>query len=202
MKFQETLSQQFVIPVVREKDRERLLGVCGALRAGGCRVFEITLMSAAALDVISELSRDSSLWVGAGTVLNRGQGAEAVKRGAKFLVSPGTCEELLVDSPVPYLPGVATPTEVMKAVAHGARFLKLFPAQALGGVSLLKNLMAPFPQVSWMPTGGIDSDTISAYRKAGAICVGVGGKLFPAAEVTEKNWSAISKRFQEWAAIR
>lgn len=195
---QRALAEQFLIPVIRESDRDRLLGVCEALRAGGCRVFELTLMSPAALDGIAELAKDKNLWVGAGTVLSAEQGEAAAKRGARFLVSPGTCPDLLKKSPVPYIPGVATATEVMFALSRGANFMKLFPAQALGGVSLLKSLTAPFPQVSWMPTGGVDREHLTAYKEAGALCVGVGGKLFPETEISAKNWGAIADRFRRW----
>lgn len=188
------LAKQFVIPVIRHTDKKTMLNICAALKEGGCKVFEITLMSDAAFSVIRELSKQGLL-VGAGTVLDNKAGKLAAQNGAVFLLSPGLCPELAEKSPAPYIPGVMTATEVMRALSFGLDVLKFFPAESSGGVDTIKALSAPFPEVHWMPTGGIEVGSLKKYREAGVLCVGMGGKLFPASEIVAKNWSAMAKRF-------
>ena len=104
--------------------------------------------------------------IGAGTVVNAQQAEDAIKTGAKFIVSPGLSEkvcEVCFRRDIPVLPGVATPTEIMAARSLGLRVLKFFPAGAFGGVKMLKALSAPFPGIQFVPTGGIDASNIKEY---------------------------------------
>jgi 2-dehydro-3-deoxyphosphogluconate aldolase/(4S)-4-hydroxy-2-oxoglutarate aldolase len=106
------------------------------------------------------------LVVGAGTILNAGQARAAIDAGAQFLVSPGCFPKVIAvaaEAGVPVFPGIATPTDIGIALEHGATVLKYFPAEALGGTAMLAALAAPFPAVSFIPTGGIHADNLAAY---------------------------------------
>lgn len=190
----ELIEQQKLLPILRHTDQQVLLDIGRALQAGGCQVLEITLMSEHAYAAIAQL-RSEGLRLGAGTVLNREQAMKAHDAGAEFLVSPGICEDLLGNPPLPYLPGVATPSEVMRAYEAGFHTLKLFPANTLGGIAYLKALSGPFPNLRWLVTGGIEPQELHDYLQAGAMAVGLGGHLFPAHEVGAGNWKAISDRY-------
>lgn len=190
----EVMAEQRVLPILRDTCKQRLVQLGRALHAGGCKVLEITLMSEAAYDAIRILSKEG-LRLGAGTVLTREQALRAEQAGAEFLVSPGLAPDLLGELALPYFPGVATPSEVMQALRHGHTTLKLFPAEPLGGVSLLQALRGPFPQVRWLPTGNIRLDQVGDYLRAGALAVGMGSQLFPKAELEAGEWEKISRRF-------
>ena len=190
----ETIAVQGVLPILRDTRPKVLVDLGLALQAGGCQVLEITLMSEGAFEAIRHLS-DRGLQLGAGTVMNREQALRAQGAGAQFLVSPGLCGELLEAPPLPYFPGVATPSEVMQALRFEQTTLKLFPAEPLGGVAMLQALRGPFPQVRWLPTGNIRLERVSDYLNAGAMAVGMGSQLFPRAEVEAGEWDKISARF-------
>jgi 2-dehydro-3-deoxyphosphogluconate aldolase/(4S)-4-hydroxy-2-oxoglutarate aldolase len=191
----ESLARQRVLPILRDTRTHVLVELGRALKAGGCQVLEITLMSQGAYEAIFSLQQEG-LQLGAGTVLSREQAALAKQAGAQFLVSPGLCEELLNDPPLPYFPGVSTPSEVMRALASGQTNLKLFPAEPLGGTAMLSALRGPFPQVRWLPTGNIRLEQVGQYLQAGALAVGLGGQLFPKSEVESGEWEKISQRFR------
>ena len=196
---EKAFAKQFIIPVLRHKDKKTLLNICAALKDGGCRVFEITLMSDDAYDVIKALSKQGLL-VGAGTVLDTKQEKKAAAAGAEFLLSPGFCPSLAQKAKLPYIPGIQTATELMRALRFGAELIKFFPAQSSGGADAIAALSAPFPQVKWMPTGGIEAKHLDGYRKAGVLCVGMGSQLFPKAEVEAKKWNLMAKRFREYSS--
>lgn len=156
-----------IVPVVVLNDIDKALSVIGALRDGGIKIAEITFRTACAAEAI-RLARSAfaDMVIGAGTVINGKQCADALAAGAQFIVSPGFSAEVLEvceSAGVPYLPGTATPTEIMTALAAGLSVLKFFPAEALGGIKTLKALAAAFPGVSFMPTGGIGIDTFTDY---------------------------------------
>lgn len=193
------ITDQYVIPVLRNPDGETLLQTALALANGGLRVIEITLMSEEAYKVIETLSKDPTLLIGAGTVLNVQDAQRAIEAGAKFLVSPGLEENSVIYAhkrDIPFIPGVLTPTEVMKAQSVGCHMLKFFPSSAVGGTTYLKLIKAPFPDLQWMCTGGIGFEDIKNYRDAGAECIGMGGQLTPPKLVQSKQWSEITKLAQ------
>ena len=147
-----------VIPVLVIEDVATACHLAEALVAGGLRVLEVTLRTPEALDAIREMKRVSGAIVGAGTVVNRHQLDEARAAGAEFIVSPGLTEQLgraVVESGLPYLPGIATAGDIMRGLDLGLTHFKFFPATAAGGVPALKGLAAPFGQVRFCPTGGI-----------------------------------------------
>src|SRR5580704_1122986 len=156
-----------VIPVVTIERERDAVPFARALFEGGLPVIEVTLRTAAAAAAIAAIARElPHVIVGAGTLLRAADVATAVQAGARFLVSPGMTPELAATAlaaELPYLPGVATPSEVMMARALGLCFLKLFPAEAVGGFALLQALAPVFPGVAFCPTGGIDERSAAEY---------------------------------------
>ena len=169
------------IPVVTLNSVEETAPVLRALKAYGINCAEITLRTACAEEAIKAAVREfPDMNVGAGTVINGGQCRRALAAGAKFIVSPGLSEEvagICREAGVPYYPGCVTPTEIMKAISLGLTVLKFFPANVYGGLKALKALSAPFPQVKFIPTGGINKDNIDEYLAWDKIYA-VGGSSF------------------------
>src|SRR5438874_9821971 len=156
-----------VIPVVTIERERDAVPLARALFEGGLPVIEITLRTTAAAAAIAVIARElPQIVVGAGTLLRAADVATAVHAGARFLVSPGMTPELAATAlaaELPYLPGIATPSEVMAARALGICVMKLFPAEALGGVGWLKALAPVFRGVAFCPTGGIDETRAAEY---------------------------------------
>jgi 2-dehydro-3-deoxyphosphogluconate aldolase/(4S)-4-hydroxy-2-oxoglutarate aldolase len=147
-----------VIPVLVIDDAATAVPLAEALVAGGLRVLEVTLRTPAALDAIRAMKRVPGAIVGAGTVVNAEQFAQVMDAGAEFIVSPGLTERLaqpIIDSGVPFLPGIANAADVMRGMELGLTHFKFFPAEANGGLKALKALAAPFYQCRFCPTGGI-----------------------------------------------
>ena len=156
-----------VIPVVVVHDKAEAEAQLGALLEGGLPVAEITFRTDYAEEAISLASQKyADLCVGAGTVINGDQAKRAIRAGAKFIVSPGLSEEVASvckEAGVEYLPGCVTPTEIMRAVALGIHTVKFFPANVYGSLAAIKALSAPFPQVKFVPTGGVDANNLSEF---------------------------------------
>ena len=160
------LSGTRVVPVLTVPSATMAGPLAEALAEGGLRCAEVTLRTPDAEHVLETMAAHGGLTVGAGTVLTPEQARRAVAAGAAFLVSPGFDAELVEvcrDLDTPIIPGVATATEVMRALKAGVETVKLFPAEQLGGLAMLKALAAPFPEVRFMPTGGIRADQAAAY---------------------------------------
>lgn len=156
-----------VIPVVKIEDADRAADLVEALRLGGITVVEITFRTAAAGEAILRCRKaQSGSIVGAGTVRTIEQVDQALDKGAQFLVSPGfnpAIVEYAIKKGVPHIPGAITPSEIEQAADLGLRELKFFPAEAAGGVPFLKSLVAVYPEIAFMPTGGITTDNLGAY---------------------------------------
>lgn len=189
-----------VVPVVEIEDAGKAVALVDALAAGGIDVVEITLRTAAGLDAIRAAAAERpDVLVGAGTLLTPDALREAVAAGAAFGVSPGSDPEIVAaaaESGLPYVPGVATASEVQRAVRGGATMLKFFPAKAAGGLPVLKALHAPFRSAGlrFMPTGGIAEADLPEWLAVPAV-VAVGGSwLTPAADLAAGNWDAIRER--------
>ncbi|RSV17208.1 bifunctional 4-hydroxy-2-oxoglutarate aldolase/2-dehydro-3-deoxy-phosphogluconate aldolase [Sphingomonas sp. ABOLF] len=147
-----------VIPVLVIEDAATARPLAEALVRGGIRTLEVTLRTPAALDAIREMKKVEGAIVGAGTVVNPKQFADAVDAGAEFIVSPGLTEKLaapIIESGVPFLPGIANAGDIMRGLDLGLTHFKFFPAEASGGLKALKALAAPFYQARFCPTGGI-----------------------------------------------
>jgi 2-dehydro-3-deoxyphosphogluconate aldolase/(4S)-4-hydroxy-2-oxoglutarate aldolase len=168
-----------VVPVIRTSSLALARTSVGWLKEAGFRTFEITMTIPDAPSLIEELSADTDLLIGAGTVFTAADTDRVVAAGARYVVSPCVSAEVGAACrrhDVPSLMGTLTPTEVFNALQAGSTAVKVFPASTVGS-GHLKALRSVFPKVTFMPTGGIDSFTIADWVKAGAACVGVGGKL-------------------------
>ncbi len=165
-----------VIPVLVIDDTASGVAIARALVAGGLRVLEVTLRTAAALEVIRAMKDVPGAVVGAGTVLNCRDLDAAIAAGAEFIVSPGLTEKLAHsarDREIPFLPGVATAGDIMRGLDLGLDRFKFFPAEAAGGLKALKALAAPFQQARFCPTGGITLASAPDWLAEDAVlCVG------------------------------
>ena len=179
----ELLDLATVIPVVVLDDADEAVPLARRLVADGMPVIEVTLRTAAALDAIAAIAAEvPDAVVGAGTILSPAQARDAIAAGAEFLVSPGATPALLdALADLPLLPGVATPSEVMALLERGITSAKFFPAEANGGVTALKALHGPFPQMRFCPTGGITAANAQDYLALPNVaCVGGTWMLYPA----------------------
>lgn len=165
-----------VIPVLVIEDSAHARPIAEALVAGGLRVLEVTLRTPAALEAIWEMKQVPGAIVGAGTVLNPADLRASIDAGAEFIVSPGLTEALgraATDSGIPFLPGVANASDIMRGLELGLSHFKFFPAMAAGGLPALKSLAAPFGQAQFCPTGGITLQTAADWLSLESVlCVG------------------------------
>ncbi len=171
-----------IVAVVRAANNDEAQQAVRAIYAGGISVVEITMTIPKAPSVIRDVVRDygEKILVGAGTVLNYEQAAECLDAGAEFLVSPGLCLPVLklaLTQRKLAIPGAMTPTEVIFALGEGARLIKIFPCDNLGGPKYIKALKAPFPQADFIPTGGISLMNAADYFAAGSFALGMGSEL-------------------------
>ena len=163
------LNEHKIVPVVVLNKIDDTLPTLQALSKGGIKVAEITFRTSCAEEAIkiaASSNECSDMLIGAGTVINSDQCERAIKAGAKFIVSPGfgpDVAETCIKYDIPYLPGVCTPTEIMAALKFGLTTLKFFPAGAFGGIKTLKALSAAFPQVKFLPTGGVDAENMTEF---------------------------------------
>ena len=192
-----------VIPVLTIERERDAVPLARALFEGGLSVIEVTLRTAAAPSAIAAIARElPQVVVGAGTLLRAADIATAVHAGARFLVSPGMIPELAaaaLSAELPYLPGVATPSEVMAARALGICVMKLFPAEALGGTAWLKAVAPVFPGVAFCPTGGIDEANAAEYLALPNVPMVGGSWMAPKDAITAGDWRRV-RRFAERAA--
>ena len=183
-----------VIPVLVVHDVTIAHPLAQALVSGGLHVLEVTLRTSAALEVIRRMSEVPGSIVGAGTVLTPADVKAVKAAGASFAVSPGVTDSLLSaaeDEGLLLLPGAATVSEVMKLLERGYDTLKFFPAEAAGGVKMLKSIHGPLPDVRFCPTGGISVQTIREYLALpNVLCVG-GSWLTPEDKVLAHDWAGI-----------
>ncbi len=178
MNLLEKIHELKVVPVVVLNSVDEVEDKIGALVEGNLPVAEITFRTACAAEAIKKSCElYPNALIGAGTVINAKQAVEAINAGAKFIVSPGLAEdvdEVCKAQGVPYLPGVATPTEIIRAIALGHKVVKFFPASLYGGLKGIKTLASVFPDLKFLPTGGIDQNTYKEYLAYEKI-IAVGG---------------------------
>lgn len=184
-----------LMPVIVINDLAEAIPLAQALVAGGVRFLEITLRTGLGLEAIKLIKQTvPDAIVGAGTVTSSEQFAAALAQGAEFIVSPGISAELLDAAQNwggPYLPGVATASEVMQARNAGFRYQKLFPAEVLGGLAALKAFAGPFADVKFCPTGGIGQTNYQDYLAQSNVFAVGGSWLTPKELVAAQNWQAI-----------
>ena len=169
------------IPVVVIKELDETDKILRALKNNGINCAEITFRTACAKEAIAYAVKNyPDMEIGAGTVINADQCEAALKAGATFIVSPGfspAVAQICKDRSIPYYPGCVTPTEIMAALEFGITTVKFFPANIYGGLKALKALSAPFPQIKFIPTGGIDRSNIDEYLAFDKIAA-IGGSFF------------------------
>jgi 2-dehydro-3-deoxyphosphogluconate aldolase/(4S)-4-hydroxy-2-oxoglutarate aldolase len=195
-----------VMPVVVIEEAQIAPELARALVRGGVRVVEITLRTPAALRAIEAIARNvPEIAVGAGTVLTVDDLQAAASAGATFAISPGSSAALLAagaSGSIPYLPAVATASELMQGLACGYHCFKFFPAGPAGGVAMLKAFAGPFPQARFCPTGGITQDSVSSYLDLPNVLCAGGSWLSPADAVAARDWGRIAALASRAAASR
>jgi 2-dehydro-3-deoxyphosphogluconate aldolase/(4S)-4-hydroxy-2-oxoglutarate aldolase len=190
------LTQQRVMPLLVVDDPADALPLGQALASAGVRLVEVAFRTPASLEICAALCSVPGLCVGAGTVLRQQQVVQAVEAGAQFVVSPGTSAAVLgacQHRGVAAIPGVATATEIQRAVELGATTLKFFPAGQLGGVDTLSALSGPFPQVAFIPTGGVDEQNMARYLAMPNVAAVGGSWVAPRSAVRAHEFAQIAE---------
>ncbi len=193
---QQIMQTSPVIPVLVVHNAAEARPMAEALVKGGLRVLEVTLRTPAALEAIAEMKKVEGAIVGAGTVVNAEQFAQAMDAGSEFIVSPGLTETIarpIIDSGVPFLPGIANAGDIMRGLDLGLTHFKFFPAEASGGLKALKALAAPFYQAKFCPTGGITEASAPEWLAFDPVlCVGGSWIVGPTHAETETRAHAAS----------
>ena len=201
MNIMDSMKLSVVVPVVVIEDAKDAVPTAKALLAGGINVMEITLRTAAALDSIRSVAKECpDMIVGVGTVLNIDQAKESVAAGARFIVSPGFDEETVawcVENNIVITPGCVTPSEIMAARKLGLRIVKFFPASIYVGLKAIKNLAAPFTDIQFIPTGGINTENIAEFAAAPEIFAVGGSWVCQKSDITEGNFEKITQLCRE-----
>lgn len=194
-----------IAAVVRGESEEQILRAIEAALQGGVNVIEVTFTVPNPLRIIEALAEGLSddVILGAGTVLTPETASNAVDAGAQFIVSPSTnleTIEMAKSRGVPVFPGALTPTEVITAWQAGGDVIKIFPANVMGP-SYLRDLHGPFPDIPFMPTGGVDLGTARSWLEAGAACLGVGGALIDRKLMAAGDYTEITSRARKFREI-
>ncbi|UUX33806.1 bifunctional 4-hydroxy-2-oxoglutarate aldolase/2-dehydro-3-deoxy-phosphogluconate aldolase [Fundicoccus culcitae] len=198
----ETMKKNYIFAVVRGKDAEDGYQISKGAIQGGIKNIEVAYTTPGATQVIErlveEFKEDTSVVVGAGTVMDGEMATQAMEAGAKFLVSPHYSQEVMDVAKARdtyYLPGCGTVTEIVNAVNQGAPIVKLFPGGLLGP-SFIKDVHGPLPDVELMPSGGVSLENIREWRDKGAVAVGVGSAL--SKTVPEKGYAGVAEEAQKF----
>ncbi|MEW6507665.1 MAG: bifunctional 4-hydroxy-2-oxoglutarate aldolase/2-dehydro-3-deoxy-phosphogluconate aldolase [Bacteroidota bacterium] len=199
-KIVEEILRRRAVAVLRIKEPEKLKKVIEALYAGGLSVVEITMTVPNAIQLIEKMSNElnKNIIIGVGSVLTKNVADDAIKSGAKYVVSPIFKKEIIETAhkyDVPAMPGCFTPTEIQTAYENGADIIKVFPADVLG-MDFFKSILAPMPHLKLMPTGGVNLVNAGEWLKAGACAVGVGSALLDKAAIEKENYSKLTENAQ------
>jgi len=200
MNREQTLNEILIrkaVAVIRAKEPEKLKDIINAIALGGITVVEITMTVPNAIQLIEKMSAelDNNIIIGVGTVLNRETCIDAIKAGAKFVVSPILKKEIIEgahNNNTPVMPGCFTPTEIQTAVEYGADIIKVFPADIVG-MGFFKAVLAPMPYLKLMPTGGVTLTNPGEWIKAGACAVGLGTALLDKKAIENKNYKQLTE---------
>lgn len=189
-----------IVAIVRVKDAEKVVPASRAILAGGIRAIEVTMNTPKVLESISELSEIEGIIPGVGTVTDAEMAASAIHAGAEFVVTPVTKKEIIdvchkLGKPV--FSGAFSPGEIFQAYEWEADVIKVFPAETLG-MKYIKAVLAPFPQINLMPTGGVTSENIDSWYEMGAVCVGVGGSLTNVEIINNAEWARLTRLAKEF----
>lgn len=195
------LSKCKIVPVVVVHDVAHAAPLANALANGGLTVVEVTMRTPAALDVIRAMvNARPDLVTGAGTILNAAHLQQARDAGAHFGVSPGTSpalREAILAANWPFIPGCATPSEAMTLAEHGFEVVKLFPAEVVGGLDMLKSMAAPLPHIQFMPTGGVRLEKVAQYVAQPNVAAVGGTWIVPPALLAAGDFAAIEALARE-----
>jgi 2-dehydro-3-deoxyphosphogluconate aldolase/(4S)-4-hydroxy-2-oxoglutarate aldolase len=202
----QTIERVGLIPVLRAKNAVQAHAVVKAMIAGGVTVVEVTMTVPGAIDVLKELRKEygDKLLLGSGTVTTAEQAEATIDAGAEFVVSPSlhpAVIEMTKRKGKLSIPGSLTPTEVITAWNAGADYVKIFPCSAMGGASYLKSLLAPFPHLKLIPTGGVTLQTAETFLSAGARALGVGSDLVNLAAVDAGNPETITETARAYLKV-
>jgi 2-dehydro-3-deoxyphosphogluconate aldolase/(4S)-4-hydroxy-2-oxoglutarate aldolase len=194
----EIIERVGLIPVLRARSVAQGRAVVDAMIAGGVTIVEVTMTVPGAIDLLKELQKayGSALLLGSGTVTTADQAQATIDAGAEFVVSPSLHPEVISRTKTNKkisCPGALTPTEAITAWNAGADYVKIFPCSAVGGASYLKSLLAPFPHLKLIPTGGVTLQTAESFIKAGARALGVGSDLVNLAAIDAGNAETITE---------
>ena len=191
------ISAAGVVPVVKLDNAASAVKLAKALRKGGLNCAEITFRTDAAEETIKQIAEKyPDMLIAAGTVLTAEQADKAMAAGAKFIVSPGLNPDVVrhcKNKGYPIIPGVCTPGEVEKALSLGLKYLKFFPAEAAGGVKMIKAMAAPYTMVRFMPTGGINTANLADYLSCKAVFACGGSWMVPSDKINSGNFTEIEK---------
>jgi 2-dehydro-3-deoxyphosphogluconate aldolase / (4S)-4-hydroxy-2-oxoglutarate aldolase len=200
------LRQAPVLPVLSIDHLEDAIPLARALVAGGLPVLEITLRTGAALAAIANIHAEvPGAIVGAGTILAPDDLQAAIAAGAAFAISPGASEELYTaaaDASIPFIPAIATASELMRGLDHGHRRFKFFPAEAAGGILALQAFAGPFPQVRFCPTGGIGAARAAAYLALDNVVTVGGSWMVPPGLLHARDWAQVEALARDCAGLR
>lgn len=203
---QQILERVGLIPVLRARNAGQAQAVVQAMIAGGVTVVEVTMTVPGAVDVLKELKQryGSELLLGAGTVTTAAEAQQTINAGAQFIVSPSFHPEVIQVTRTNgklSIPGALTPTEVITAWRAGADYVKIFPCSAMGGASYLKSLLAPFPFLKLIPTGGVTLETAASFIHAGARALGVGSDLVNLAAIDAGHPETITETARAYLKV-
>jgi 2-dehydro-3-deoxyphosphogluconate aldolase/(4S)-4-hydroxy-2-oxoglutarate aldolase len=203
---QQIIERVGLIPVLRAKSVAQGRAIVDAMVAGGVTVVEVTMTVPGAIDLLKELQKayGAKLLLGSGTVTTADQAQATIDAGAEFVVSPSLHPEVIAKTKANKkisCPGALTPTEAITAWDAGADYVKIFPCSAVGGASYLKSLLAPFPHLKLIPTGGVTLDTAASFIKAGARALGVGSDLVNLAAVDAGNAEIITETARAYLKV-
>ncbi|QEE17490.1 bifunctional 4-hydroxy-2-oxoglutarate aldolase/2-dehydro-3-deoxy-phosphogluconate aldolase [Promethearchaeum syntrophicum] len=194
--FSETLKKYFLIPVVSIESLDKIAPLTQTLQAAGIKFLEITYRNKNASEALKILQNNNfNMIIGAGTIRTLAQAEEAIKYGAKFLVSPGFNKEIIhfaAKRNIPFVPGVDSTLSIELANSEGISLLKFFPAEISGGIKWLKSIKGPYHEIKFIPTGGITLENLDLYVKLTNVA-GIGGSfLAPKRLILEDNWDEIA----------
>ncbi len=195
-----------IVPVLRARSTKEGRALVEALVEGGITVMEVTMTVPGAVELLRELKKayGDRLLLGSGTVTDVGQVQETIAAGAEFVVSPSFHPEVVGRTKAlskVSIPGALTPTEVITAWRAGADYVKVFPCSAVGGANYLKSLLAPFPELQLIPTGGVTLDTAADFLKAGALALGVGTDLVNPRAIAEGKPETVTETARTYLQI-
>ncbi len=196
--FADRLRAAGVVPVVEVEDAGRAVALAQALEAGGLPIVEVTFRTEAAADALRQIARDAPhVFLIAGTVTSTRQADIALEAGVKLLVAPGLNRAVVEHAErigLPMMPGVCTPSEVEAAISLGLAAVKLFPIEPIGGLRYLRAIAAPYPAMTWNPTGGITAETLPGYLAVESVLACGGSWLAPRADVAAGRFDDIAAR--------